>query len=144
MISEVQQLIVQKIQHRGKNEQKTDVRRNQPIEQRPDRYREAAYEEYQQDRREQDRLVILAGVESGSLVREKRMVLDRVSLEDLRKEPRPVMHGPAVPEVLTQVGIEKRQWNRQPFERPDALEHRRTCQRNQQTDTDRSREMARS
>lgn len=143
VVGEVQQLIVQEIQNGRQHEQETDIRRDKEIQQRTDGYRETADKEEQKDGWEQDRFVIPGGIEGLRIMREERMMLDRMTLEDPGQEPRLVVHGSPVPEVLAEVGVEKRQRNRQPFEQADVLEHKGTAQRDCQADADRGREVQR-
>ena len=79
---------------------------------------------------------VQAAVEGHGLIGEKAVMLLRVPLVDQPQAAHGTVHGPAMPEVLGQVGIQQHQRDGQPFERPDVIEARDRKQND--TDADRA------
>lgn len=131
VVGEVEQLVVQVIKDRREDEQETDVRRYQEVQDCADGNREETEEEQQQDRREQHGAVVARRVEADGLVSEERVMFHRVPLEDAGQKPRLVMHGATMAEILGDIAVKEGQRDRQPFDAFDIVQHCETHRRNQ-------------
>ena len=141
VVGHVQELVVQEVPERGRDEQPRHVGRRDPGKEQPHRQRERGDEEGHEQRREQHGAQVARAVEFHGLVGEEAVMLPRVPLVD---EPQPalqVVHRAAMAPVLREVGIQESERHREPLQRPHLLELHRRRDQHGTADAEREREV---